>query len=86
MPPKALVAHGKIGKEQMMIDDDDVAFQRAPVHLRDEAAVELLAFLPRAQIASRIQLPPDAAVLGNLDAVRCGRRFQCSSPNRESFR
>ena len=39
-----------------MIDDDDVAFVRALVHLRDEAAIELRALLARAKIAARIQL------------------------------
>ena len=42
----------------MMIDDDDVAFVRAPVHFGDEAALELLALLAGAEIAARVHLVP----------------------------
>ncbi len=61
-----LIAHGQIRKEQVVINDDDVAFERAAVHLGDEAAVELFAFLARAEVASRIELPPGRARFGKI--------------------
>src|SRR5689334_6568981 len=63
----------------MVIDDDDVALRRAAVHLRDEAAVPLLAFLPGAALGARVELLPELRVVRNalqLGAVAAfGRRF-----------
>src|SRR5689334_14068933 len=47
----------------MMVHDDDVALLRLLVHQRDEAAAELLAFLPAAQVPPRVQLGPCLALL-----------------------
>src|SRR6476659_6153115 len=52
----------EIGKEQMMIDDDDVALQRPLMHRCEEASLELLALLPAAQVAPGIHLGPRRAV------------------------
>ena len=49
-----------------MVDDDDVAFECAPPHLGDEAAVELLAIGADAAIGTRVELGPQVAGLGQL--------------------
>ena len=46
-----LVAQREVGEEQVVIDDDDVAFERALVHQGDEAALELRALLAGAELA-----------------------------------
>ena len=46
-----------------MVDDNDVALERALVHQRDEAAVELRALLAGAEVAAGIQFVPDGAGL-----------------------
>src|SRR5262245_23771633 len=54
--------YGQIGEKEMMIDDDQIALRRAPMHESDKAAVELLAFLARAHIGARIEFPPGRAL------------------------
>src|SRR5262249_2056550 len=58
-----VVLQRQIGKEEVMVDDDDVALLRPLVHEGEEAALELLALLPAAQIAPRVQLRPSRALL-----------------------
>jgi hypothetical protein len=41
---------GEIGEEEVVVDDDDVAFGCPLVHSREEAALEGGAFLPRTEI------------------------------------
>ena len=41
---------GQICEEKMMVNDNDIAFERATAHLGNEAAIELRALLPRARI------------------------------------
>ena len=57
---------GEVGEEQMMVHDDDVALQRPPVHLGDEAALPLAALLPDAGFRTCVQLVPEQADLGKL--------------------
>src|SRR4051794_37642071 len=47
----------------MMVHNNDVAFHRALVHQRNEASLELLAFLPGTKIAARVELRPCRALL-----------------------
>ena len=61
-----LVAEREIGEEQVMVDDDDVAFLCALVHQGQEAALEVGALLPRAHVAAGIELGPGGAVFGQL--------------------
>ena len=56
---------GKIGEEQVMVDDDDVALHRPPPHFRDEAALQLAALLPRQASRAGIQFVPQLAGLGS---------------------
>ncbi len=58
------VLEREVGEEEVVVDDDDVALQRALVHERDEAALELLALLTAAKIAPRVQLGPGCTLLG----------------------
>src|SRR5262249_20292783 len=56
----------------MMVHDDDVALQRAPPHLCDEATVKLGTLLPGARLSSCVELGPQRARLrqaGDLCAV-----------------
>ena len=73
---------GQIGEEQMVVDDDDVAFGRFPAHLGDEAALELLALAADAVVGAGIQLGPELAGLGQRRPVRRGRRSRWSFPSR----
>ncbi len=59
-----LLLDGEIGKEQMMVDDDDVALHRPTVHLRDEAAVPGAAFLSQAGVGAGVKLVPECARFG----------------------
>src|SRR6266478_3086655 len=45
-----LLLDRQIGKEQMMVDDDDVAFHRPPMHLRNKAPIPFAALLPETGI------------------------------------
>ncbi len=59
-----LLLDGEVGKEQMMIDDDDVALHRPAMHLGDEAAVPGAALLPQAGVGAGIELVPERAGFG----------------------
>ena len=67
--------HREIGEEQMVIDDDQVAFAGLLVHARDEAALELRALLAAAQLAARVHLGPCRAVLRQALDLRAIARF-----------
>src|SRR6185312_12449375 len=54
---------GQIRKKQVVVDDDDVAFYRPPVHLRDEAFVPRAAFLSKAGTGAGVQFGPKCACL-----------------------
>ena len=58
-----LVAEGEVGEEEMVIDDDDVAFGGALVHEGDEAALKVGALLAAAELAARVDLGPGGAAL-----------------------
>ena len=73
-----LLFDAKIGKEQMMVHDDDVALRRAPPHLGDETFLPNAAFLPEAGLGPRIQLVPERAGFGErrqFGPVACLRGF-----------
>ncbi len=53
-----LVFQREVGEEEVVVDDDDVAFGGALVHQRNEAALEVGALLAGAEIAARIHLAP----------------------------
>ncbi len=61
-----LLFHREVREKQMVVDDDQIAFERPPVHLRDKAPVELFAFLTGARFAAGIEFPPRAARLSQL--------------------
>ena len=70
--PRGLLPHRKIGKEQVVIDDDDVRLERAAAHLGDEAAAIIGTGRPQAGLAARVELVPQRArfrQLGKLRAV-----------------
>ena len=53
--------NGKIGKKQVMVDDDDVAFKSAPPPFGDEAAIELRTLLPGTSVRPGIDFVPQSA-------------------------
>src|SRR5258707_9908250 len=72
----------QVGKEKMVVHDDDVTLRGAAMHLRDEATVPLLAFLPGTAFAARVKLLPQLRALGKalqLGAIAAlGRLFPLS--------
>ena len=70
----------QIGTEQMMIDDDDVAFRCPPAHLGDEAAIELLALCSNAAIGAGIEFRPQRAVFRQLRQFGAIARLGCLLP------
>ena len=78
---ECLIPNCEIGKEQVMIHNDDVALERAAVHFSDKATIELLALLAGAEIASRIQLPPGATVLRQFTQFAAVSRFRFKLPS-----
>ncbi len=53
--------HGEIGRQQMVVHHDDVSFRGAPPRLEQEAALEMGALEPRAQIGLRRHRVPHVA-------------------------
>ena len=58
-----LLLYGKVGEEEVMIDDDDVALHRFAMHLGNKAAVPGAAFLSQAGIGAGVDLVPERAGL-----------------------
>ncbi len=56
-----LLLDRQVGKEKMMIDDNDVAFHRPAVHLGDETSLPRAALLPDTRLGSGVDLVPQAA-------------------------
>ena len=56
--PELFFLQREVRKKEVMVHDDDVALGGALVHLRQKAALELLAFLAAAEIASGVNLGP----------------------------
>jgi hypothetical protein len=48
----------EVRKEEVMVDDDDVALRSAAAHLGDEAAVVLRALLSGATVGASVELRP----------------------------
>src|SRR5206468_1451160 len=61
---------GQVGKEEVMIRNDDVGLGGALVHPGDEATVELLALLPGAGFAARVNAGPQRARVGQAAEFR----------------
>ena len=66
---------GQVGKEQVMVDDDDVARLRPLVHQRQEAALELFALLAGAKVAARVDFGPRGRRFGQLLDLRAVADF-----------
>ena len=52
-------AKGKVGEEEMMIDDDDVCVLRALAHARDEARVVVGTLLAETGFGARVNVSPE---------------------------
>ncbi len=59
-----LLLDGEIGKEQVVVDDDDVGLERLAPHLGDEAAAVVRTGRAEAGVAARVELVPESARLG----------------------
>ena len=57
------VAQREVGKEQMMIYDDDVRIDCALPHLRDETRLKVRTLLPQTSVRARIDVPPERQAL-----------------------
>ena len=76
------VFQSEIGEEQVVIDDDDVALERALMHQGEKAALELLALLPGAHIAARVEFRPDGTVFREVVGFPRDRRSPWFFPTR----
>ncbi len=72
--------HGEVGKEEMVVDDDDIGFRGALVHQGDKAALILLALRSRAEFGARVDLAPGSAVLGKSSNFRPVPRLRGQLP------
>ena len=61
---KIVLAQRQVGEKQMMIDDDHIRVGGPPVHRRNEASLELHAFLPGASFAPGVQPRPQVRLVG----------------------
>ena len=59
-----LATDGKIGKEEMVVDDDDVGFESLAAHLGDEAALIIGACGAQACVGARVELLPERTRFG----------------------
>ena len=55
---------GEVGKKQVMVDDNDVAFRCPAAHLGDEAALALAALLSDTRFRAGVELVPEQAGFG----------------------
>ena len=53
----------QIGKEQMMVDNDQVGFFRSLVHPRHKTRIERRALFPRAGVPPRVELSPQFRIV-----------------------
>src|SRR5215475_14793260 len=59
-----ILFQGKIGEEEMVIDDDNVSFACSTLHRSQEALLELRALLPGAGVAARVDARPQFGIVG----------------------
>ena len=64
--PVSAVTQGEIGKEQVMIHDDNVGLRGAVAHARDEAGIKVRTLLPRTGFRPRIDVAPERKILGQV--------------------
>ena len=60
-----LLLDGKVGKKEMVVDNDEVGLEGLAAHLGDEAAAVVGAGLAEAGIAASVELVPQRARLGH---------------------
>ena len=70
----------QVGKEEVMIHDDDVALSGAPTHFGDKAALELSTLLPQAGLGTSIEFLPEPAALGQAGQFRPVSGFRALLP------
>ncbi len=73
---------GEVGKEEMVVDDDDVALGGASPHLGDEATFVFVALRAEARIGAGVELVPDRAGLGQFGKFGAVSGSVSSSPRR----
>ena len=61
----SVVAQGKVGAEQVMVDDDHVGGLRRLARPKDEAVAEVVAILPEAALSGGRRQRPGGRVFGN---------------------
>src|SRR6185437_5160831 len=60
----SLLLDAEIGKEEVVIDDDDVRLKRLAPHIRHEAALPVGAGLPKTGLGTSVELAPQRRGLG----------------------
>ena len=61
--PTCLLLDREVGKEQVVVDDDQLTLERLPPHARDEAAFPVRARRPQARLCAGIEFVPQRRVL-----------------------
>ena len=74
--------HGRVGAQQMVIDDDDVGFRGALAHQRDEAVAVARALGAEARVGFGGDLLPQRQVFGQVAQLRAVAGRRLSSPTR----
>jgi len=64
----------------MVIDDDDIALNRALMHQGEKASLELGTLLPCAHIPPRVEFRPDGTVFGKVADIRPIARLRSLFP------
>src|SRR5262249_17135193 len=79
------VLQRQIGEEEVMVHNDDVAFERALMHGGDEAALEIRTLLPGAEIAAGIDLSPGGPGFGQRFDVGAISEFRGFFPSADDL-
>src|SRR5688572_29113659 len=66
-PAKLIAANAEIGKEEMVVDDNDIRILGICPHSRDKARFEIGAFLADTGLTFCIDAAPKGKVLGQVD-------------------
>src|SRR6202050_4381426 len=60
----SLLLDGQVGKEEMVVHDDHIAFESAPTHLGDKTPLIIGTALPQAGLSAGVHFGPHLARFG----------------------
>src|SRR6266404_3065889 len=77
------ITQSKIGKEEVMIYNDDISIDRALAHPGDEARLEVRALLTETSIGARVDMPPERKILRKIRKLGSVARFCFGAPTKD---